>query len=183
MQKMNYFEVLEELCINSQRVVFLSLEGSRPRLASSLKECEKIQQDATDTLCSLELSLFAEFLPPLERNTIAELAHSLVKIIEKSIYIMCQKIQRPSNDKKQKYATDIKALSAIIEESVFVLKKIRKPNQTPDVAKFRSTLFELRKSTRQAHKKQSLYATLTYELCEEMSNCFDKIIEIMLCNV
>lgn len=183
MQKINYFEALEELCISSQRVVFLSLENSRPRLTNSLKECEKIQQDAIDTLCALELSLFAEFLPPLERNTIAELAHSLMKIIEKSIYIMCQKIQRPTNDKKQKYSSDIKTLSAIIEESVFVLKKIKKPNQTPDIATFRKTLTELRKSTRQAHKKQNFHAFLAYELCEELSNCFDKMIEIMLCNL
>lgn len=183
MQKINYFEALEELFTSAQRVVFLSLDNSRSRLSNSLKECEKIQQAATDSVCSLELALFAEFLPPLERNTIAETAHILLNVIEKSIRIMCQKMQRPSNEKKQKNALYIKELSAILEQSIFMLKKIKKPNQVPDVTSFRKTLSELRKSMRQQHKKQGSHLQLNYDLCEELSNCFDKIIEIMLCNI
>ena len=183
MQKINYFEAIEELSVMCSRVIFLSSENTRPHLSTALKECEKIQSDATERVCSLELSLFAEFLTPIERNTIAELCHIILHTIEKCIHIMCQKIQRPQPEKKQKSATEIKELSKLIEESVFVLKKIKKPNQTPNISEFRKKLSEVRKATRAPHKKQGFYANLTYELCEELSNFFDKLIEIMLCNI
>lgn len=183
MQKINYFEAIEELSVMCSRVIFLSFESTRQHLSNALKECEKIQSDATEKVCGLELSLFAEFLPPIERNTIAELCHIILNTIEKCIHIMCQKIQRPQPEKKQKIATEVKELSKLIEESVFVLKKIKKPNQTPNISEFRKKLSELRKATRAPHKKQGSYANLSYELCEELSNFFDKLIEIMLCNI
>ena len=183
MQKINYFEALEDLSVMCSRAIFLSFEATRPKLTEALKECEKIQQNATDKVCALEISLFAEFLPPIERHTIAELSHTALKTIEKCMYIMCQKIQRPQNEKKQKYALEITELSQIIEESVFVLKKIKKPNQTPKIYEFRKKASELKKAIRAPHKKQGSYANLTYEMCEELSNFFDKLIEIMLCNI
>ena len=182
MQKINYFEALEALSQECSRAIFLSLDNTRSRLLISLKECEKIQLDATRSLCDLEALLFVDFLPPIERHTIAELSHSLLEIIEKCIRIMCQKIQRPPSEKKQKYASDLKALSQMIEESIAMLKKIKKPNQTPDMLKFREKALELKKSLRTPHKKQSPQV-LIYELCEDMSRLFDKIIEIMLCNI
>lgn len=183
MQKINYFEALEELSVMSSRVIFLSLESTRSHLSQSLKECEKIQSDAIDKTCSLELALFTDFLTPIERHTIAQLSHIMLKSIEKCIKIICQKIQRPSSEKKQKFASEIKELSQILEDSVFVLKKIKKPNQTPPVYEFRQKIFEIRNATRTPHKKQGSYANLTYELCEELSNFFDSLIEIMLCNI
>ena len=183
MQKTNYFDDIEELSVMCSRVIFLSLESTRPHLSNALKECEKIQSTATEKVCGLELSLFAEFLPPIERNTIAELCHIILNTIEKCMYIMCQKIQRTQSERKQKSATEIKELSKLIEESVFVLKKIKKPNQTPNILDFRKKLSEVRKATRAPHKKQGSCTNLTYELCEELSNFFDKIIEIMLCNI
>ncbi len=182
MQKTNYFEVLDELAKDCSRAIFLSLENVRSRLISSLKECEKIQLDALRKSCELELSLFGDFLPPIERHTIAELSHKLLKIIEKCIYIMCQKIQRPSNERKAKYNAELKALSQIIEESISMLKKIKKPGQTPNLNEFRKKVTETRKMLRAPHKKQGPQL-LIYELCEDISDLFDKIVEIMLCNI
>ena len=182
MQKINYFESLETLAQACSRVIFLSLENTRSKLINHLKECEKIQLDATQSACDTELSLFADFLPPIERHTIAELSHSLLEIIEKSIHIMCQKIQRTPSEKKSKYASDIKILAQIIEDSIAMLKKIKKPNQTPKISEFREKVLEIRKSLRAPHKKQGSQL-LIYELCEDLSKLFDKIIEIMLCNI
>ena len=181
MQKINYFEALEDLSIMCSRAIFLSFETTRPKLSEALKECEKIQQNATDKVCVLEISLFAEFLPPIERHTIAELSHIALKTIEKCMLIMCQKIQRPTNEKKAKY-TELTALSQIIEESISMLKKIKKPGQTPPISTFREKINEARKLLRAPHKKQGSQI-LIYELCEELSLLFDKIIEIMLCNI
>ena len=96
---------------------------------------------------------------------------------------MCQKIQRPQSEKKQKYVSEIKNLSQIIEESIFMLKKIKKPNQTPKITEFREAEKEIRKVLRPTHKKQTPLSNLLYELCEQLSYMFDKIIEIMLCNI
>ena len=183
MQKTNYFETLEALSIECSRVIFLSLESTRARLSSALEECEKIQQIAIKKVCELDLSLFADFLPPIERNNISELGHTILVTIEKCIYIMCQKIQRPQSEKKQKYVSEIKNLSQIIEESIFMLKKIKKPNQTPKISEFREAEKEIRKVLRPTHKKQTPLSNLLYELCEQLSYMFDKIIEIMLCNI
>ena len=183
MQKTNYFEALEELSIMCSRTIFLSFESTRPRLCNAQKECEKIQYDATKKVCEVELSLFADFLPPIERHTIAELSHIILKTIEKCIHIICQKIQRPQSEKKPKFTPEIKELSQIIEESIFMLKKIKKPNQTPKISEFREKIAYIRHAIRTPHKKQSSYANLIYDLCEELSDVFDKIIEIMLCNI
>ena len=182
MQKINYFEALETLAQECSRAIFLSLENTRSKLINALKECEKIQLKATQSVCDLEMLLFSDFLPPIERHTIAELSHSLLDIIEKTIYIMCQKIQRPPSEKMQKYASELKEISQMIEESVAMLKKVRKPNQTPDISKFREKIHETRKVLRVPCKKQSSQP-LIYELCEDISKLFDKIIEIMLCNI
>ena len=182
MQKINYFEALEELATLCSRAIFLSLESTRSHLINHLKECEKIQRDAVQKACDTELVLFSDFLPPIERHTIAELLHSALRIIEKCIYVMCQKIQRNASERKAKYADEITLLSQITEESVLMLKAIKKPDQTPRTVEFRETLLRTRKLLRAPHKKQGSQL-LIYELCEELSSFFDKIIEVMLKNL
>ena len=63
------------------------------------------------------------------------------------------------------------------------IKKIKKPNQTPKAKEFRETLLSARKIARNTQKRQSPSSLCMNELREELSDCFDKIIEIMLCNI
>lgn len=183
MQKTNYFELLEELSSLCTRAVFLATSSSRQLLQKAQTEISSLESRASEMICSLELSLFTDFLPPLERRSIAEAAHQMSRVIESSAHVIFQKIQRPSYDKRSKDSDVSLKLAELLEKELSLLKKIKKPNQTPDIIKFRRILNEARVLSRTSQKKQSPYAISLSELREELSNCFDAIIEIMLCNI
>ena len=183
MQKINYFEILEEISLLCTRAVFLTTSNTRALLQKSLSECHKIQEECLQKICMLEIYLFTDFLPPLERRSMAEAAHGMANVIECSHQIIFQKLQRTGYDKRSKEQENHLKLAKILEESVSLLKKIKKPNQTPKIKEFREILLNMRKNTKNAQKKQSPSSLGITELREELSNCFDKIIEIMLCNI
>jgi uncharacterized protein Yka (UPF0111/DUF47 family) len=183
MQKINYFELLEELSVLSARAVYLTSCKSRAQLQRSLTEISSIESKATLILNGLEEALFKDFLPPLERRSIAEAGHRLCKTIWSSAMILGQKSQRMGYDKSFKEYEVCVELSKLIEESVSMLKKIKKPNQTPKAEEFRKLLNSSRSASRLSSKKQSSTQNLFCELREELSDCFDGIIEIMLCNI
>lgn len=183
MQKINYFELLEEISVLSTRAVFLSAENTRSALQKSISECQKLQEESLEKICAVENFLFTDFLPPLERRSIAEAAHGMGKIIECSYQIIYQKLQRSGYDKRIKEQEVCLALAQIIEESVGLLKKIKKPNQMPKNKEFRQLLLSSQKTTKSTQKRQSSSALCINELRRELSDCFDKIIEIMLCNI
>ena len=183
MQKINYFELLEEISLLSNRAVFLATGNTRQALQRALNECYDLQKICLQKICALEEHLFTDFLPPLERRSIAEAAHGMGKIIECSYQIIFQKLQRSVYDKRIKEQEVCIKLSEILEESIGLLKKIKKPNQVPRAKEFREILLCARKSSRASQKKQSPSALCMNELREELSDCFDRIIEIMLCNI
>ena len=183
MQKINYFELLEEISVLCTRAVFLASQNSRSLLQKSICECRALQEQYLQKACALEDFLFTDFLPPLERRSIAEAAHGMGRIIECSDHIIFQKLQRSGYDKKAKEQDTYVKLAKLLEESVALLKKIKKPNQLPRSKEFREMLLSARKSSRSSQKKQSPSALCMTELREELSNCFDRIIEIMLCNI
>lgn len=183
MQKINYFELLEEISVLCTRAVFLATGNTRPILQKSFSECRELQEQTLQKICAIESFLFTDFLPPLERRSIAEAAHGMGKIVECSCQIIFQKLQRSGYDKRIKEQEIYLKLAQILEESVKLLKKIKKPNQTPRTKEFREILFEIRKTSRTTQKRQSPSSLYMNELREELSDCFDKIIEIMLCNI
>ena len=183
MQKINYFELLEELSVLCTRAVFLASENTRSQLQKALNECSALQEECMARICELESFLFTDFLPPLERRSIAEAAHGMGRIIERSHQIILRKLQRSSYDKRAKEKEVCIILSELLEKSVKMLKKIKKPNQIPKIREFRELLLSARKSARSSQKKQSPSSLYMTELREELSDCFDKIIEIMLCNI
>ena len=183
MQKINYFELLEELSLLTSRAVYLTSVKSRAQLQKSLAEISSIEASATLKITELEQVLFKDFLPPLERRSIAEAGHRLCKIISTSASILSQRSQRAPYDKHVKEYEACVELSKIIEESVFMLKKIKKPNQMPKAFEFRELLNLSRASSRQSQKKQNPTQNLFCRLREELSDCFDGLIEIMLCNI
>lgn len=183
MQKTNYFELLEELASLCTRAVFLATGSSRQLLQKAQYEINSLEARASEMICDLELSLFTDFLPPLERRSIAEAAHGIGKVIERSSNVISQKLQRPSYDKRSKDNDVSLKLAELLEKELTLLKKIKKPNQTPDVIKFRKILNEARVISRISQKRQTPYALSLSELREELSNCFDAIVEIMLCNI
>lgn len=183
MQKINYFELLEEISVLCSRSVFLASSSTRTLLQRALTESIEIQEKYSKKLCILEEFLFTDFLPPLQRRSIAEAAHEMGKVIYCSHKVIIQKLQRSGYDKRPKEPDVCIKLAELIEESVGLLKKIKKPDQTPKIAEFRELLISSRSSARPIQKRQSSSSLLMNELREELSDCFDKIIEIMLCNI
>lgn len=183
MQKNNYFERLEELSSLCVRAVYISSASTRPLIQSALREIKELQEQATDKICELEFTLFDDFLPPLERQSIAEAAHAMGRIIEKCYCVIFQKSQRSGYDKKIKVSDSCIALSELIDDAVSLLKKIKKPNQAPKILEFRKALLAARQASRTPQKRQGSACWGLNELREELSRCFDKIIEIMLCNI
>ena len=183
MQKINYFELLEEISVLSTRSVYLATENTRSRLQEALLECIELQAEATSKICTLEEFLFKDFLPPLERRSIAEAAHGMGRIIECSYQAISKKLQRSGYDKRSRDQDSYIKLAELIEESIKLLKKIKKPNQMPKSKEFRDILQKAHVVTKSSSKKQSSSALCMTELQKELSDCFDKIIEIMLCNI
>ena len=183
MQKINYFALLEELSVLCSRAVFLAAESNRSQLQKALSEISSIENQATNKLCELENALFKDFLPPLERRSIAEAGHRLCKVISHSAQILGKRAQRASYDRRPREPDVCITLSELLEESVMMIKKIKKPNQMPKIKEFREILNKARISSRSTQKKQNSTALLLSELREDISDCFDGIIEIMLCNI
>ena len=183
MQKTNYFDLLEELSVLCTRSVFLASSNTRSALQKAFSESVEIRDISLEKLYELEKALFTDFLPPLERQSIAEIAHKLCQAIDCAFRSIYQKTLKASTERKIRDCDVCSELAEIIEESIKMLKKIKKPNQTPDIKKFREILSKSRKATQIFQRRQSPSISIMCELREELSACFDKIIEMMLCNI
>ena len=190
MPKINYFDALERLSLLASRAVFLACSAQK---ASYHSELVGLRHSADKTLCELERALFGDFMPPLERNSIAACAHSLERIMEKCAEILNYRSTKGFfYEKKNKEAELCIRLAEAIEENIFRLRRIKKPSELPDFIGFRKTLCEARAAhanmqkrlssgvyPKSAQQAQSLIGRLRCEL----SRCFDDIIEIMLNNI
>lgn len=190
MPKLNYFDALERLSLLSSRAVFIACS---PAKDSSHSEIVSLRHSADKTVCELEKALFADFMPPLERNSIAACAHSLERIMEKCAEILNYRSSKNFfGEKKNKEAELCIRLAQSIEENIFRLRRIKKPEETPDFIGFRKLLAEARSAHASLQKRVSsgLYPrsaqqtlNLIGRLRCELSRCFDDIIEIMLNNI
>lgn len=190
MPKLNYFDSLERLAIFCSRAVFISCSSQK---VASANELAHLRIAADKCVCELERALFSDFMPPLERRSIAECAHALARVLEK-----CNEISNHRGcknflaEKKNKEAELCIRLAQLIEENIFRLRKIKKPDELPDLIGFRKLLCEARTAHACMQKKlcsgayskssQQLHS-LTAELRCELSRCFDSIVEIMLNNI
>ena len=190
MPKINYFDSLERLGVLCNRAVFLSCSTVR---ASGTGEFVTLRHSADKIICELEKTLFSDFMPPLERASIAACAHSLGRIIDKCAEILNYRSAKYFfGEKKNKEAELCIRLAQLIEENIFRLRRIKKPEELPDFLGFRKLIFEARTAHTLVQRKlnsgvyprtaiQSL--SLIGQLRCELSHCFDDIIEIMLNNI
>lgn len=190
MPKINYFDALERLSTLTSRAVFLAC--STPK-ASYHSEIVTLRHTADKTVCELEKALFCDFMPPLERNSIASCAHSLERIMEKCAEILNYRSSKGSfYERKNKEAELCICLAEAIEENIFRLRRIKKPSELPDFIGFRKTLCDARNAHAALQKRLSsgVYPKsaqqaqiLIGRLRCELSRCFDDLIEIMLNNI
>ena len=190
MPKLNYFDSLEQMSRLTSRAVFIACSAPK---SDSHSELVSLRHSADETVCELEKALFADFMPPLERNGIAACAHSLERIMEKCAEILnYQSSKNYFGEKKNEEAELCIRLARSIEENIFRLRRIKKPEELPDFIGFRRLLSEARNahSNLQQRVNSGLYPkgaqqslNLMGRLRCELSHCFDDIVEIMLNNI
>lgn len=186
MVKCDYFENLEKLASFSLSAVKLACSGSTKESFSSIRmSCDRL-------VCETEDALFSDFLPPLERDSIASAAHSLSWIVDRAgdLNSACE-----AGSSLKKYNDEAEIcikLSEEIERHIKALRRIKHPNQMPNIQGFRKLLCDGRAAHGVMLKKlrsgalPKSYAEciiLTGKLRTELSVTFDLLVEIMLNNI
>lgn len=184
--KYNYFENLEKLSLLSTSAVAAACTGEdADRISDIRRGCDRL-------VCETEDALFSDFLPPLERDNIAATAHTLSRVIDQA----CELISAPSVNaafmRCNEEAVICVRLAEELSREISTLKRIRRPEQIPDLQGFRKLLTE----GRCAHKRMverlrcgalsKSYGEaiiLTGRLRSELSRAFDELVEIMLNNI
>jgi len=184
--KYYYFENLEKLSSLSCSAVSLACSGNSKGDFSNIRmSCDRL-------VCETEDALFSDFLPPLERDSIAAAAHSLSRITDRAGELLSDSGIEPSLMRYNEEAKICAKLSEELDRHIRILRKIRRPDEMPNIQGFRKLLCE----GREAHKSMlkrlrcaSLpknYAEciiLTGRLRTELSVAFDLLVEIMLNNI
>lgn len=187
MSRINYYDTLEEIARLSSRAVFLSCGECNSRAREELLELRSV---ASGQVCLLEERLFSEFMPPLDRADIAACAHSLSHNIDDALELFFAKTAlQAQRRKKSKEAEICLRLSEMIEAGVASLRRLRRPEELPDLVGARALLFE----GRVLHAKacRSLGGRLGYEgylsalerLRRGLGRSFDRLVEVMLSSI
>jgi hypothetical protein len=188
MTKYDYFKALETLSHRALNAVKYAC-SENPR--SFQKNLLNIRAEANDTLISLEKSLFEDFLPPLERDSIVAYAHSLKHITDVAGEHLSLCAALPSKRKSEEESLCI-SLASHINDSTLILRTLKKTLGLPDISGFR----EIAQNALAAHCSDIVkinsgalptsclnHINSTGRLRTELSKCFDKLIEIMLNNI
>ncbi len=207
MTRPNYFDILEELSKNACEAVSIACgyplgacgqndrkcekkadcnkKGDKERLCSLRCECDRI-------ICSIEDNLFSDFIPPLQRDNIASLAHGFWRIISRASEHYNTATVRQSAGVQNEEERLCVVLTEKLSQNTAMLRQIRNPEKTPSLTEFRATL-------RQAGEAHNAYlskigsgavprscamrAFSAARLRFEISRCFDGLIEVMLGNI
>ncbi len=185
MGKYHYFETLEQLSELSERAVTFSCtekeEGGKKEFSSLRLSCDRL-------LCELEDALFSDFLPPLERDSIAACAHSLSRVIDQAWELSAHHMPPNSNEE----GLVCVRLAEHLTRSVQMLRRLNKPDELPDSQSYRRLLCEGRAAHRSMLEKlrrgtvpRSAAGAIiqTGRLRTELSRAFDEMVEVMLNNI
>lgn len=189
MVKYHYFEKLKALAELAFQSILLSCGSTekeeKPTFSSLRKSCDRL-------LCELEDALFADFLPPLERDSIAACAHCLSRVMDQAAELSEHNLLLPSSLRVSEEGRVCIRLAELLKQSIAMLPNIRKPDELPDSQGFRKLLNEGRTAHTSALKRLQSGALsrscaqtiiLTGRLRAELSRTFDELIEIMLHNI
>lgn len=190
MPKFDYFDALSQLSVLSSRAVFIACSQIRH---STAEEILTLRDLLDESVCELETILFSDFMPPLERASISACAHSLSRIVESCLEIVTDRLSKNFfGERKNKEAELCIRLSQLIEKSTLSLRRVKRPEQMPDLVEFRRLLCEARAAHTTLQKKLNfgLYPPsaqrtlcLLGKLRCELAHAFDDIIEVMLTNI
>ena len=186
MAKCNYFDKLEELSALSAEAVELACGGGDTDRLSALRK------NGDRLVCELEDTLFSDFLPPLERDGIAACAHDLSRVMDRAIELSAAGGAPAYRGRPNGEGEICCRLAKELALAVSLLRRIRKPDEMPDLRGFRSLLSE----GRAAHETmmagvragavsrsavQAVFLTGRLRTC--LGECFESLVEVMLKNI
>ena len=184
MQKTDYFELLESLASLSHKSVRLACGET------ASKESGGLRHEADRLLCDCERALFSDFLPPLERHSIAICAHALSGVLRKAQALQSAS-PLPGTGNRDSYTCCL-VLSQQLTEEIPLLRTVRKPRATPNVEGFRQKL--LAANVCHEHMQKQLAVGTLPRTCSEtvrnlialrlaLTAAFDTLVEVMLMNI
>lgn len=189
MVKYNYFEALEQLAQLVESAVKLACGGVVGEESGSVSALRK---SGDRLICELEDTLFSDFLPPLERDNIAACAHCLSRVIDQASELLCNESYLTLNGKQNEEGKICIRLAEELKNATMLLRRIRKPDEIPNVQEYRRLLCEgrcahtnmlTRLHTGVLPRSAAQTIILTGKLRTELSRCFDELVEIMLNNI
>ena len=184
MLKYDYFATLESLASKSAESVMLACKGE----ASKPQEIYALTKSCYSLTSELERSLFSEFLPPFDRESIAAYAHDLTSLSEAALIYYTTKTWSGPRAHTVRFEEICTELSSMILQSAKMMKKIKKTPSTPQSDRFRalkSQAFEMCLNIKRA--KSAILSAKPSEselsLLSEISKAFEKSTEVMLKNI
>ena len=189
MVKHNYFDDLERLSEIALSAVTLVCHSEKRKDTDGISE---LRRECDGIVCRTEDALFSDFIPPLERDGIAAISHGLSRIVDRASELLADPSASPQFMHRNEEAEICVRLAAELRDSVYLLRRIKKPSDTPDLCGYRRLLSE----GRAAHKRMlcavragsvsrshAEAVILTARLRTELSAVFDELVEIMLNNI
>lgn len=189
MIKYDYFEALEAMVICATKAVSYACAD---RSSSKKEDISHLRAEANKTLISLQKALFLDFLPPLGREDIAALAHSLSGIIDAAHSHASLSLSLGGSRRRGEGERICITLAEELKSCVTMLRRLKKNDKLPDIEKIR----ELLHSGAEAHtadiakiisgglpQKRLEIVLSTDRLCTAISRGFDTLIEVMLNNI
>ena len=167
MKRYDYFEGLSRLCAHMTRSVTLCIMQDSSKSGCELDKC-LAQAERELFLC--EQALFFDFLPPLDRESIAACAHALRRVTYVASF--CASTRRGTRTGQEEGKLYV-GLAEKLSNTVTLLQTVRKPEVLPDREGFANGLSRLR-----AYASSPLFP-----LSVALSRAFDTVVEVMLTNI
>ena len=186
--KYNYFDALESLADCAYNA---TLSACAERRANTKKALLEIRDKRDEILFSLEKTLFADFLPPLERDDIAAYAHALSRVVDAALEHDALRSGEKFIKKRIPEETICLDIAKEIKENTAILKNLKKPSEIPDIQKLRQLLrsgsdmytAELSRIASGTSISAASSIHSVARLRKELAMCFDCLLETMLNNI
>ena len=175
MLKYDYFSILRALTDNSCEAV----EYACKKRAQAHIKISKIRGGSYKTLCELEEALFSEFLPPLDRSSIAAYAHALCAVTDSAlVYSRSSSLQYAGISTKG-FDSSCVSLCEILAEGCAMLEKIKKSSEIPRVEEFREKKTRALESICEGACAPQIFVA-RQDLLFAISDAFDSLLALIL---
>ena len=184
MLKYDYFSLIQDLSDNAIDAVRQACQ----KHAKSSRSISSLQSDCLKLLCNLESALFSDFLPPLDRASIAEYAHTLYSLSECALVYYLSKPHQYSTPFTKPFDTDCLLLCDALSSEISILSGIKKSSATPKLLDFREKKSKLLKSLCDSKLHLTLPSSphlfaAQQALLFAISDVFDALVIIILKNI